>query len=272
MGKSSILVIGSSGYVGKNFLQMCKLNNINCVGIALQDFHNLKFTNYDTIIDFSIPNRAKLPWHKDISLDFTLNHQKLLNFVLKRELRYFRVSSIFDVRNFNRSDDYTILSKRVSCNVLEESPQYGAILYSHALYGGKYSTSVIDNGLFNKEIIVSIRDYVHVYQLCRTIIELVVNVDRAFRKYEICTEKPYLSVDIKEYVSKGCAGHLETVNITSKKFRDLDKKNLVCTAKDSEIINITKVITEDLLSEYLQRFYCNNLYSRLSKVSPLETE
>jgi hypothetical protein len=258
MKDTSILVLGSSGYLGKNFTNLCSSNKINISKMSLQDAPKININSFRTIIDFSMLRREALPWDKDSILQFEKQHEMLLENISANKQNYFRVSSIFDIRNFARIDEYTKLSKKISNNIFKVTPKSGAIFYSHAVYGGVSSSSFIDNGILKNEFInESIRDYIFVEELSRNLLEHILADSKSFRAFEIGTAKPYLSTEIRKFLLRDSESRLKTIDNNSEKYIDLNKSNLVCSANQPKIQGVSKILIDDHLSEYLVSFYSN---------------
>ena len=255
MADSSILVLGSSGYLGKNFINLCTSNKISFSKMSLQSTEKININSFGTIVDFSMLGREVLPWNREKILQFEIQHGMLVKRITANNQKYIRVSSIFDIRNFARNDDYTKLSKRISNNILKILPKSGAIFYAHAVYGGVGSSSFIDNGILkNKFINESIRDYIYVEEFCRNLIEHALAYRESFRVFEIGTAKPYLSTEIRKFLLTNNNGGLKTIDYDSEKYIDLSKRNLVCSAGQPRIHGVSKILLDDYLSEYLVGF------------------
>ena len=258
MEDSSILVLGSSGYLGKNFINLCITNKINFSKMSLQSTEEININSFGTIVDFSMLGREVLPWNREMILQFEIQHEMLVKRISANNQKYVRVSSIFDIRNFARNDEYTKLSKRISNNILKVLPKSGAIFYAHAVYGGVSSSSFIDNGILkNKFINESIRDYIYVEEFCRNLIEHTLADRKSFRAFEIGTAKPYLSTEIRKFLLTNNNGGLKTIGNNSEKYIELNKRNLVCSATQPRIHGVSKILLDDYLSEYLVGFRSN---------------
>lgn len=259
MEDTSILVLGSSGYLGKNFINLCSSNKVNISKMSLQGTPEININSFKTIIDFSMLRREALPWDKESILQFEKQHEILVDKIAVNKQNYFRVSSIFDIRNYARIDEYTKLSKKISNNIFKIAPKSGAIFYSHAVYGGVSSSSFIDNGIFKNEFInESIRDYIFVEELSRNLLEHILADSKSFRAFEIGTAKPFLSTEIRKFLLRDKEkSRLKSIDNNSEKYIHLNKSNLVCSAIQPKIQGVSKILLDDHLSEYLVDFYSN---------------
>jgi|688.fasta_scaffold338709_2 hypothetical protein len=250
----SILLIGGSGYIGKNFNSIFSKIGINVKVLDLRYIENFSLSDFNFIIDLSMLGRNELSWVNKSINKFQVNHDLLLNKIKKNEKNYIRISSVFDIRSFARNDDYTKLSKQISVRILDTLPNLGKIVYAHAIYGGQNSTSFIDNAiLYNKFSAESIRDYVHIDELAKVILQILGEYKMHPREIEIGTARPYLSKNIQQYLLDQSNNTLDVADPKSLKFQQLEKNHLVCSAIQGSIQGVSKILADDKIISYLAR-------------------
>lgn len=252
MNPTNVLIVGGTGYLGKNFRLTCNEYKITHSVMDLRKISEIKIKDFDVVVDFSMIRRGELPWKKELIEEYRVNHSKLISIIRSQKQRYIRISSIFDVRNFIRNDSYTTLSQTISKLILNEISAQAYVIYSHTVYGGKNSTSFIDSGvLTNRYHQKSIRDYVHIVDLNIQILDLINAKNLGVNQFEVGTAVPYLSTDIKKYVHENFSCNLDSISTSSKVFRELTESNLVCSAIQPSIPEIKKILVYDKLSSYI---------------------
>ena len=249
----NILIIGGTGYLGKNFSALCSELNVLYSISDIRQLKNTSVKEFDVVIDFSMINRSTLPWAKDTIDMFKKNHNSLLDKIIEFKNKYIRVSSIFDVRSFIRNDSYTMLSRQISANVLYRISN-STVIYSHAVFGGLNSNSFIDSGIAkNSTFQESIRDYIYIKDLGEEILTFASMNKQLDSEFEFGTGKPYLTSDIKNAKDSGIFNQLVPVNINSAIFCTLSKRNLVCSAIQPKMHNISSVLLRNSLVQHLSK-------------------
>jgi hypothetical protein len=247
----NILIVGATGYLGKNFCALCKEFNISFSSLDLRQVKNAKIDKFEVVVDFSMINRNTLPWLKENIDTFKINHNLLLDKILKSKKRYIRISSIFDVRSFIRNDSYTMLSHQISTNVIYRIPNC-KVIYTHAVYGGTGSKSFIDLDIVkNLTFQESIRDYIYFRDFGEKLLSLISINEQHDVEVEFGTGKPYLTSDIKKAVFTGNFKNLIPIKANSQIFNDFSKKNLVCSVAQTNLPKISTVLLNDHLVHYL---------------------
>ena len=57
----NILIIGGTGYLGKNFSALCSEHNVSYSISDIRQLKNTSVKEFDVVIDFSMINRRTLP-------------------------------------------------------------------------------------------------------------------------------------------------------------------------------------------------------------------